>query len=76
MSKLAGGEITWVGGYRYEVCPVPPKGKGTSRNPACECYGCGFMWTDGTPSDYEPTFAKGQPDNMVNLTNYNILLNL
>ena len=84
VSGLAEGKIAWLGGYRYQVCPSnpftttppPPTGPGgpISSNTACQCYGCGFLWTDGTPMNYNATFAPGQPDNKVNLDN--ILLNL
>merc|ERR1711915_897161 len=79
VSGLAEGKIAWLGGYRYQVCPLDPysysytttstpnnpngPGGPISSNPACQCYGCGFLWTDGTPMNYNATFAPGQPDN-------------
>ena len=82
MSGRAEGNVAWLGGYRYQVCSFDPPntysttpsgswgpGGPISTNPACQCYGCGFLWTDGTPMNYNATFAPGQPDNKVNLDN-------
>merc|ERR1712066_1107370 len=50
VTGLTGGNLCWLGGLRYENCA----GCGI------DCPNCGFLWTDGTPRNFDH-WGRGQP---------------